>query len=272
MKAMKTTLGIAALAAVAAFPWGATAGAAVTNGGFELFPDFVGWSTLGETTVRGAGFGVGPVEGARQAILETVDNPEWEPQPSNHEVEQFLWLPLDSLDALFSIHMDPGELPKVTEGAAIRQAVTAAAGDVLKFKWNFLTEEHQHDPTHTTPDFGFVSLVRTGDGKVILLEKLADVSSPLMTPAPTVDLPPPFYEVDPTGQTGFQDFTFVIPEAGTYLLGFGAMDALDTFVDSALIVDASQIVPEPATAGLLVFGGLAGLLRRVRSADRRKRT
>ena len=250
---------IAVTMAAALLVCGTVASGGVVNGGFEDSPDFIGWGTLGDTSVQGSEFGVSPAEGLNQAVLNTRYNRPEDPQPSKMQIERFLALPICSLNDIYNYVIDPHGYPPVTEGAAIRQAVTASAGDVIKFKWNFITEENQH-PTHTTPDFGFVSLVRMDPREVVVLERLADPTWPSLTPVPGLELDPPLPPVMPAAETGYLDYSMVIPADGDYLLGFGVVDALDTVVPSVLLVDA--VVPEPATLAVLAIGATVVLRRR----------
>lgn len=73
------------------------------------------------------------------------------------------------------------------------------------------------------------------------------------------------------GAAGWHAFTYVLPAAGTYRLGFGVVNTSDTgfpgflFLDSAAgtLPGGGGEIPEPGTFALLGAGLLAaGLLRR----------
>ena len=128
----------------------------------------------------------------------------------------------------------------LTSGSAIQQTFKAKAGDLLSFDWNFLTDEGT--PTFFN-DLAFVS--------VSSLSTLADTTFPTFVSSLT-----PFNE-----ETGFQPFSFIIPQDGTYTLGVGVVDAVDTIVDSGLLIDnvalRSVAVPEPTSMfGLLSLAAL----------------
>ncbi|MCZ8250676.1 MAG: PEP-CTERM sorting domain-containing protein, partial [Microcystis sp. LE19-195.1E] len=111
--------------------------AAVVNGSFET-GNFSDWNTSGQTSVETSSFGVTPVNGSYQAVLQTCvfvgacDDNQSLTNASN--LQSFLSLSGNQLSNLF-----------VTEGSAIKQTITANTGDVVSFSWNFLTDE---DATH----------------------------------------------------------------------------------------------------------------------------
>jgi hypothetical protein len=249
------------VAAAIALACGAGAADDVANGGFESSRDFSGWQTLGQCSITGSRYGTGPVEGFRQAVLETVHNMPDNPQPSRAAIESFLGLPNGMLDNLFPSDFDPGDLPPITEGAAIKQTLTLNRCDRIIFKWNFLTEESQH-PTSTTPDVAFVSLTAVLQSS--MLRTIANTTYPGFF-ASAVDLPGT--GAVPTGETGFQDYILNVPKSGTYVLGFGVMDALDTQVDSAVILDAIWIDPYEQMLGDANLDGEVGIADLAAIAD-----
>src|SRR5262249_28353348 len=117
----------------------------------------------------------------------------------------------------------------VTNGSAIKQTVTVAAGTTLTFDWNFLTSEAAGETFYR--DFGFVSITPVGTGGTLV--KLADTTSPL-TAAPGASGFP--------RMTGFHTFSFTFTAAGTYTIGLGAMNAGDRTTNSALLVDNVQLL------------------------------
>ena len=103
------------------------------------------------------------------------------------DVFTFLGLPADSFDDRDS-----------QAGSAMRQEFTAEAGDVLRFDWNFLTNEFPN--TELWNDFAFWSLVNLNSGIV-----LADTFSPLVaSPAGSF-----------TSHTGYSTISFPITTSGS---------------------------------------------------------
>ena len=217
------TLTLAALSNIAS---------AITNGGFET-GDFTGWSTIGVTSIETAAYGAGPTEGSYQALMATDAC-----SVSDSAIETFLGLAAGTLDGLVAAN--------ATAGSAIKQTMTASAGDILTFDWNFLTDEVWEGDD--VPDFAFVSIVSGTSGI------LADAVSSTFVSSST-----PFYD-----ETGFTMFPYTFPTSGTFTLGFGVMHEGDEMVDSGLLLDNVTIIPEPATVAMLGLGALS-LLRRKRS-------
>jgi hypothetical protein len=218
------TLTLAALSNIAS--------ANITNGGFET-GDFTGWSTIGVTSIETAAYGAGPTEGSYQALITTYDG-----SVSDYTIEMFLGLAAGTLDGLIDAN--------ATVGSAIKQTITASAGDMLTFDWNFLTDEVEAGDD--VPDFAFVSIVSN------FSEILADAVSSTFVPSDT-----PFFD-----ETGFSTFQYTFQTSGTFTLGCGVMNEDDEAVDSGLLLDNVTIIPEPATICLLGLGALS-LLRRKRS-------
>ncbi|MCZ8226538.1 MAG: PEP-CTERM sorting domain-containing protein, partial [Microcystis sp. LE19-84.1B] len=65
-----------------------------------------------------------------------------QPLTNASNLQSFLSLSGNQLSNLF-----------VTEGSAIKQTITANAGDILSFSWNFLTDEDAADVDYR--DFAF---------------------------------------------------------------------------------------------------------------------
>ncbi|QSJ18841.1 PEP-CTERM sorting domain-containing protein [Nostoc sp. UHCC 0702] len=128
------------------------------------------------------------------------------------DLQDFLGLQPEALDI-------EGE---AVEGSAIKNTVTVAAGDVLRFDWNFRTNETLNK------DFAFLLVDNT-------LIKLAD-----STDATQADSP--FGQ-----QTGIRSYTF--STAGTYTFALGVVDVDDFDTTSAFEVTNALVetVPEPAT-------------------------
>jgi len=221
--------------------------AAVVNGSFET-GNFSDWIPSGQASVETSSFGVTPVNGNYQAVLQTClfigacDDNQSLTNASN--LQSFLSLSGNQLSNLF-----------VTEGSAIKQTITANAGDIFSFSWNFLTDEDAADVDYN--DFAFFTLNNT-------LYVLADTQG--------------IFPVNPSfshlkKETGYQTYTIPISVTGNYILGFGVVDVDktgggDNTINSALLVDNIKLtniakVPEPDTLfGLLLTLGLASKCKR----------
>jgi hypothetical protein len=185
----------------------------IVNGGFET-GNFNGWTTLGNTSIKTSSFGTGPTEGTYDALITNDSGPE------HAAVESFLGLGANALTTLVS---------NVTNGSAIKQTVTVAAGATLTFDWNFLTSEVSGETTYR--DFAFVSITPAGTGGTLM--KLADTTSMLITAPSATGFPL---------MTGFHTFSFTFTTAGTYTIGLGAMNAGDETMNSALLMDNVRLV------------------------------
>jgi hypothetical protein len=222
-----------ALTASVALGTARTAQAQIVNGGFET-GDFTGWATAGDTTVVMEAFGVVPPQGQFQAQISTLVD-----AVSDTDIETFLGLTPGTLDGLGN-----GD---AVEGSAIRQTFSATAGQILTFKWNFLTDEDVDFADPDFNDFAFFSIAPAAF-------ELADIVTwPLFSPATGI-----------LNQTGYQMGMFTIPATGMYTLGFGVMDAGDGGIESVLLVDDVAVVPEPASMALMLLGapGLLAARRR----------
>jgi hypothetical protein len=204
------------------------------NGGFET-ADFTGWSVAGDALVVTSAIGVTPPEGTFQAFLTTASE--------NGDANNFSGsdaVPAADLEAF--LELPAGTIASGFEGSAIRQEFAADAGDVLTFRYKFLTTEG------TRNDFAFVSLADFG--------ALADTQAADLV-ASAVVLDPIFGE--PTRETGWRTFSHTFATAGTFTLGIGVADVGDEFTPSALLVDDARvlsgaIIPEPPTFALLGTG------------------
>ena len=183
-------------------------GSIANNGDFEsgsLAPE---WDGIGNTTANTADGDILPDEGNYQARISSSDDVD------QASLETFLELPGGTLDAL-----GPGN---VTSGSAIKQTITAVAGQTLTFRWNFATDEL--DQPVVFNDFGFVTIV---DNNVVILATRLD---PGFLPTTNYD-----------GQTGYMDFSYTFASSGTCILGFGVTDVQDNIVESSLFVDAVDL-------------------------------
>lgn len=228
--------------------------AGFVNGGFES--GFATWATTGDASVVTSSVGVAPVEGTRQAFLTTASD--------NGDFNNFSGTDAVLAAALESfLGVSPGTLGTGFEGSAIRQTFTASAGDVLTFRYKFLTTEGAAN------DFAFVTL--SGFGFAVL----ADTTAADLGPSSVV-LDPIFYDPGsgdpPSRETAWRTFTYTFAAAGSYTLGIGVADDGDKFNPSAVLVDdvrladAGNAVPAPPAWALLGIGlAVCGLARRVRT-------
>jgi len=229
MKSIVRWIGIASLAVTSISP----ASAAIVNGGFESDSP-IGWDFFGSVQILPVGqdFGV-PPEGIRHALLQSHDNVAY----SVPDLENFLQLQLTPLSGL-------GFSP-LSSGSAIAQNISATAGDVLSFRWNFLTNEDFGPTPPPDVDFAFFSLV-SESGPVLI--------SSVLDPNLASSLSPYAQE------TGYQYYEYTIQATGTYRLGFGVIDVDGVVSPSALLLDdvqltsGSTVIPEPATASVLWLG------------------
>jgi len=212
-KRFKLTMALGAFMAmglVAAKP----AQAAITNPGFEAFPDFVGWSTIGDTSIQDANFKT-PPEGTVQAFMNTGAN-----SVSAGSLESFLNLTAGTLSGA-----------GVFNGAAIKQTVTVSAGQIITFKYDFATNEPPASPGN---DFGFVTVSNSN------LAVLADTNSPSVPTNPLDGL-----NGFAPRETGYLTGAIQFNQAGTYTLGFGVANRLDAQFASGLLVDDLAQVAGP---------------------------
>jgi hypothetical protein len=243
-------LGMAVGAIALGFAAAKPANAAIVNGGFEGFPDFVGWQTSGNTTIQAGDFRV-PAEGVQQAVLATGPGATTggSDPVTAASLETFLGLAAGTLTGAGA-----------TEGSAIKQlTISGNAGDTITFSYDLATNEPRLQGNN---DFGFVTL----NG---VLTKLADTTNATNAP-PAIDGSGNNAGINSFArETGYQTFTLTLAASGTFTLGFGVVDVGDTLVDTALLIDAvtqkeggggGTTIPLPAGAYVLPLGlALAGL-------------
>jgi len=140
------------------------------------------------------------------------------------DVEAFLGLGSGALDGVGG---------PAFNGSALRTTFNAQAGDVLSFRFNFLTDE---DPTlvfDLINDYAFVSL--DGADPTVLAEVAA---TPFVSSSTGFSL-----------ESGLLAFTTTIAAAGTYTLGVGVTGVVDEMFPSALLLDDFRL------NGALMAGG-----------------
>jgi hypothetical protein len=207
----------------------------ITNGDFDI--DFSGWETTGQTRVLDS-----------QAFLETCYF-DTTGGGCNEDTRLTDFTELQAFLATLPNNLN------IKEGSAIKQEITANAGEVLTFSWNFLTDE---EPSEDYNDFAFFTLGTH-------FQVLADTQSS--------DLSDDFFSGF-NRSTGLKTFSYTIPTTGTYTLGFGVVDVGPesdpdgaVLFNSALQVDsirgaASTSVPEPSTIlGILTVFGFGAKLK-----------
>jgi hypothetical protein len=238
--------------------------AALINSGFET-GDFTGWSTIGDASVRDVTSGINPIQGIYSAIINVEDGePPLTPLPNpisgndpisgNNEVsldliDSFLGLPSGSSEGL-KIIAGPSAFGDYA-GSAIKQTITASAGQIISFDYKFLTSENPDEAFFN--DFAFFSLVDSGGG--FITSYLADTfTKPLNTSGSA------YYNLE----SDLLNFSYIIPSSGTYTLGFAVVDVEDLDQHSGLLVDNISSVPIPPALWLFGSGllGLAGMARR----------
>ncbi|MER3415556.1 MAG: hypothetical protein C4297_05000 [Gemmataceae bacterium] len=218
------------------------------NGGFET-GDLTGWTRLGRAEVIGVFQGlVPPPEGSKQGFLSTEGSGDLFPV-SDSTLESGLGLSSGFLDNFIRTLAGDNNL-NATEGSAIYQDITVALGDVIFFRWDFVTDEL--DQGEFFDDFVFVIVrVPTTPSPTIHAFGTDKRNSTGMFPFSN----PGFAGFD--GHTGYQTFLFgPATVAGTYRIAVGVMDVGDTVVESVVLVDnffvgpLSEIIPEPSTLAL----------------------
>jgi hypothetical protein len=192
----------------------------IPNGDFETAAA-APWSGVGQYGVAIAEVaGVVPPSGAYQGFADTVGL-----YPAGRLLlELAAGRPIAELDAMTSGG-------PIAHGSLLTQTLTVAAGDVLSFKWNFLTNEVPGQPFKNDSAFFLAN------GPAPLTVHLADTFSAF---APSTSLV--F-----ASETGYQAFSASFAVGGTYTLVFGAVDRFDAADDSVLLVDCVERVSGPPT-------------------------
>ncbi len=227
----------------------------VVNGDFGT-GDLSGWESLGMArVVDGAAYGSSDASyGQFQALLENgrlafVGTPQ-ETETTDvtaAEIEAFAGLTPGTLDGLST--------GVATEGSAIRQQINVTAGQVLRVRFKFLTDEDFFN------DYAFVSIVPQ-HGATLLSQVFEPDGSEFPPFNPELMASSTRY----LSETGYLEFEQVLTESGVITLTLGVVDVDDFLgddisVDSGLLV-SYVLVPEPTSVALVTMGSLLLLKRR----------
>ena len=238
--------------------------ALITNGDFSS--GLSGYTTVGAvstatsytSTEPSTSFGSGPylpgtilpTTGTNVSQLRATKN-----GPATNLIESTLGLSGGSLQALSDSLTHPYAHYGLRGGAAMQTSFNGSG--TLTFDWNFWREDFA--PYN---DLSFFTISGPGiTGSEVIL--LSDVNGSAESLALTT-------ERGPGGGTGWQGFSYTLPGAGVYTIGFGVVNGRTGRVPSYLHIDniqASVLVPEasPAlTAALLVISGFGLAMRRRR--------
>lgn len=218
----------------------------ITNGGFES--GLAGWTVSGDASTQGSA-----PEGLSQLWLTTASSFGQDDFPlaigalnrsgigavaagAPGGIEAAVGLVFGALDPDHANGID------AYEGSAASRSVTASAGEVLSFSWNFGT-------TDTFNDYAFFVV----DGQLV---PLADITQATLA---TSTLGNSF-------ETGVATYRHTFLSAGLHQIGFGVVDVGDFSATSTLAIDNVQISPVPeAPALLMLLAGLAAAALRRRS-------
>ncbi len=187
----------------------------LTNGGFE--DGLTGFDTLGDVFVSTTSFGETPVEGNNQATL-TNSNANGG-NLSETAIESFLELPSGSLESV--------TVGSSTAGSALGRSVFIPQGATLRFAFNFLTNEG------TPSSFNDSALFTISGPEISQAFLLADTTTDGFSVSNAAF----------TESTGYFTAELGINQAGDYTIGFVVLDGRDTAFDSALLIDAIEVVP-----------------------------
>jgi len=135
----------------------------------------------------------------------------------------------------------PGGSGGPTNGAGIYQDFSGNAGDTVTMYWAYVARDYV---PYNDPAFAVI----LGPGGLQQVTVLASIYSGGIT-------------VGSYGATGWHAFTYALPSAGNYRIGFGVVNTLDSAVDGALLLDnaagglsSGGEIPEPGTFFLLGAG------------------
>ena len=234
---------------------GQPAQAAIVNGSFEGFPDFTGYTTIGNAAIQQADFHATADEVSPLGQQALISN---NTAPIPGSVGAVTNIP--SLDTFFNLGAGTLAGLNVKSGSGFKQTFFATAGDVLTFKYDFATNE----PVNGNQDFGFTTLQGPGGGNATLTQLLsANPVGATIATNPLLGINSLF-----ATETGYLTGSINILTSGNYTLAFGVANRTDTLNASGLLVDAiagatgapGGAVPLPAGMYLMLPGLLmAGL-------------
>lgn len=215
----------------------------LSNQGFET-GNLSGWTTAGDVSAVGlTGIGAWTVTPAGSYMAWLNSNDVWV-----SDLDTFFGLTPGTLSSSLPAPNGEGEgVP--TDGAGIYQDFAGNAGDTVTMYWAYVARDYSpfNDPA-------FAVILGPGNSQQVTV--LASIYSGGIT-------------VGDYGATGWHAFTYQLPSAGNYRLGFGVVNTLDTALDGALFLDdeagglSGGEIPEPGTFFLLGAGLAAvALLRR----------
>ncbi|MCA9470681.1 MAG: type II secretion system GspH family protein [Nitrospirales bacterium] len=203
----------------------------VSNGSFEEYFDFAGWTYAGTIgTVfdgtsslvleQASDLGITPPDGTYQARIRTfADSPDTETSgQDNGNLEAFFGFTNAAFNAKTGI--------SIKEFEGIKQTVRVGDGSQLSFQWNFGTAD---TPGGTYNDLAFY-YVTDSSGSEVQFTILGSVKGSSFIPG------------GPGGNmTGYQTTYFNFPGAGTYTIYFGVAEDIDTDGPSFLYLDDFQM-------------------------------
>ena len=144
-----------------------------------------------------------------------------------------------------ALHNLDGNPNYAKRGAAMRRTFHAEEGDILSFRYKFLTRE---EPGSLGTDYGFFFRYDIDSGQRHNLFKLADVNSSFF---PSSSGNPFFYE------TSFQTYTHTFSRDANYMVGFGVINSGANRNASALVVDSVRLMRRGEEVSLECGGGCA---------------
>lgn len=209
--------------------------APLINGGFET-GDFTGWSSAdgvdagtGDPLVScfevpGPPDDTGLPENGTEGTFAVIYTAGPDSEPLASDIEADLGLSAGALDTFLDGVTGGDHDPH--EGSAIYQTIDVIAGSVLSFDARFVSDEtFGVDPTDSSQrlDFAFFSVVGAGVEDIFLIGSTADTDTGPLGPFDGASAP----------YVG----RYVFSMAGTYTIGFGALDDEDDFVESALVLN-----------------------------------
>jgi len=203
--------------------------------------DFTNWETFGDVVTHP---NQAQLTNAFSSGFDDLDNLG---NPQNFNVSGND--PIFAFDLEFELGLADGSLGFDSgETSAIKRTFTVQSGEVLRFKWNFLTN---HNTASNRNDYAFVAI----DSSIV---RLADTNSSLSSPGKNGF----------SQQTGFKTFSHTFTTSGEFTIAIGVTDVVDDTTTSALTVEPVPI-PEPLTIlGSVTALGFGTLLKREYSKKR----